>query len=118
MYDFSREAPAIIPPPVTQIQSQKPPSPIPMVKQQQQQQQTQQQQHKSQTVAEIEKLKKGREERRAKIEQQRHEMAATVAAVEPGHANWEFARMIQEFRSKVEMSRVWAADAVRFFLGT
>lgn len=86
--------------PVGQV---KPPSPLP-------------DKRRSQTVQEIEKLKKGREERRAKIEQQRNEMAMFNATLEPGHHNWEFARMIHDYRSKVDVHRMWAADMVKFLL--
>uniref|UniRef100_A0A915L4D1 Kinesin motor domain-containing protein n=1 Tax=Romanomermis culicivorax TaxID=13658 RepID=A0A915L4D1_ROMCU len=66
---------------------------------------------KSHTVQEIEKLKKNRDERRAKQEemrQQKHDLQS----VEPGNPNWEFSQMIRDFRDKLEYQRLKISDNI------
>lgn len=83
---------------------------------QQQQQQLQQQQdaaanrRKSNVVKEVDKIKKQREERRAKQEAQKQEKIELMSAVEPGNSNWEFLGMIREYRNQLTYKPITASD--------
>ena len=64
---------------------------------------------KSNVVKEIEKIKKNREQRRAKQEEKRqklNEVDTTVPA-------WEFANMINEFRAQLDFTRVTNSEPVQ-----
>ncbi|KAL1115602.1 hypothetical protein AAG570_005892 [Ranatra chinensis] len=57
---------------------------------------------KDNVVKEVERLKKNREERRARLAEIREEKEAMIRA-DPGNPNWEFAAMIREFKSTLDL---------------
>lgn len=92
-----------------------------MANQQQQKQQEQQQiqlaaanaaanRRKSNVVKEVDKIKKQREERRAKQEAQKQEKIELMNNVEPGNPNWEFLGMIREYRDQLTYKPITAND--------
>ena len=66
---------------------------------------------KSTTVQEIEKLERNREERRAQQELQRARKEE-LKNMDPGNKNWEFAAMIRDYRSGIEIKPLRANDRV------
>lgn len=56
---------------------------------------------KSNVLKEVDKIKKQREERRAKQEAQKQEKIELMSNVEPGNPNWEFLGMIREYREQL-----------------
>lgn len=64
---------------------------------------------KSNVVKEIEKIKKNREQRRAKQEEKRQKLSEVDTTVPA----WEFANMINEFRAQLDFTRVTNAEPVQ-----
>lgn len=67
---------------------------------------------KSNVVKEVDKIKKQREERRAKQEAQKQEKIELMSNVEPGTPNWEFLGMIKEYREQLTYKPITANDEV------
>jgi len=65
---------------------------------------------KSNVVKEVDKIKKQREERRAKQEAQKQEKIELMSNVEPGNPNWEFLGMIREYREQLTYKPITASD--------
>lgn len=65
---------------------------------------------KSNVVKEVDKIKKQREERRAKQEAQKQEKIELMSNVEPGNPNWEFLGMIREYREQLTYKPITAND--------
>lgn len=65
---------------------------------------------KSNVVKEVDKIKKQREERRAKQEAQKQEKFELMSNVEPGNPNWEFLGMIREYREQLTYKPITAND--------
>lgn len=65
---------------------------------------------KSNVVKEVDKIKKQREERRAKQEAQKQEKIELMNNVEPGNPNWEFLGMIREYREQLTYKPITAND--------
>lgn len=65
---------------------------------------------KSNVVKEVDKIKKQREERRAKQEAQKQEKHDLMTNVEPGTQNWEFLGMIREYRDQLTYKPITAND--------
>lgn len=65
---------------------------------------------KSNVVKEVDKIKKQREERRAKQEAQKQEKIELMSNVEPGNPNWEFLGMIREYREQLTYKPLTAND--------
>lgn len=66
---------------------------------------------RSNVVNEVERLKKNREERRAKQKEIMEEKVAQKN-VDPGNPNWEFLTMIREYQEQVEFNPLQDGDAV------
>jgi len=60
---------------------------------------------KSQCVKEIDKIKKNREERRARINQ-------PLGDIDPSNPNWEFAQMIDDYRQDLDVSPLSYANEI------
>lgn len=67
---------------------------------------------KSNVVKEVDKIKKQRDERRAKQEAQKQERYDLMSNVEPGTTNWEFLGMIREYREQLTYKPITAHDEV------
>lgn len=65
---------------------------------------------KSNVLKEVDKIKKQREERRAKQEAQKQEKIELMSNVEPGNPNWEFLGMIREYREQLTYKPITAND--------
>lgn len=68
---------------------------------------------KSNVVKEVDKIKKQREERRAKQEAQKQTKAELIQAVEPGNPNWEFLGMIREYREQLTYKPITGNDVAK-----
>ena len=62
-------------------------------------------------VKEVEKLRRNREERRAKQAEIMEEKVA-LKNVDPGNPNWEFLSMIREYQEQVDSNPLQDGDAV------
>lgn len=67
---------------------------------------------KSNVVKEVDKIKKQRDERRAKQEAQKQEKQELMSNVEPGTSNWEFLGMIREYRDQLTYKPITGNDDV------
>ncbi len=66
---------------------------------------------RSNVVKEVERLKKNREERRAK-QQEILEEKEVKKNIDPGNPNWEFLCMIREYQEQLEYNPLSESDAV------
>ena len=62
-------------------------------------------------VKDVEKLRRNREERRAKQAEIMEEKVA-LKNVDPGNPNWEFLSMIREYQEQVDFNPLQDGDAV------
>jgi len=62
-------------------------------------------------VTEVEKLKKNREERRAKQAEMKVEKESLMG-VDPGNPNWEFINMIREYRATLDFRPIKETEMI------